>query len=351
MKKRFKVIAVIMATCVILMTSALSVFADGAILTPNIEGLYQASAFVEADVTTIGGKLPVYPDGSETQVDGYLNMSYGKHMSTALTTEELVSLNKNATMTYNEFHEVQVRKYADDYEYYFHNEYVRTGFWNRLSRYKDTVYMYSTVNGSLLNNYGIERPRLVLEYSNVPLSRDYIEKYKAISYINFKFTEDVIYDVVVSGKVSYFNNVTGEMTYLSRGFTKSYGADGTSGNYQFRISPLDLMRELTSDIESDYFEIRDLYITVNPMGYLNESKISEIAFASPASNGEVPRIDDVWNNQNKAFNWTNFTDWISIAVGGFLSFEIMPNITIMGIIGLFMTVALLIWLLKVFAGG
>lgn len=55
----------------------------------------------------------------------------------------------------------------------------------------------------------------------------------------------------------------------------------------------------------------------------------------------------------KAVGETNpdLTSWLSVATGGILAFEILPNITLLDILGILVTIALVIALLKFFAGG
>lgn len=47
----------------------------------------------------------------------------------------------------------------------------------------------------------------------------------------------------------------------------------------------------------------------------------------------------------------NFVDWIVTSVGAFFSFEILPNFSLGGLLGIIVMVVVAIWLLKLFAGG
>lgn len=47
----------------------------------------------------------------------------------------------------------------------------------------------------------------------------------------------------------------------------------------------------------------------------------------------------------------DFTSWIATAVGGFLGFELFPNFSLIGVISIFIMISVVIWVLKVLAGG
>lgn len=354
-KKLLKFLVVISTVFMLVLSMGITSFADGSILVPSSQGIYQVNGYAEPDILTVGGELPLYPEGSEIALEGYLSLSVGKHMNTTLTESELTSISNGGNIRYSENHQITLRKYASDYEYIITEENVNATFHNKYEAFRDTVRIESTLDNDFETAENILHPSIYMHFNELSLSESYCTKYNNASYIRIFSNVPIDYTARITAEVSQFNNVTGEMSYV----TTTHNIDRLTskeinGKYSATFSILGQMMNLKNTITSSkYFSVRDVKVSITPLSSdLSESiKVSTIRVSAPAFNYETPAINDVWNNQNEAYNWTNFTDWIQTAVTGFLRFEVMPNISLMGIMTVFIGFAVFVWFMKMFAGG
>lgn len=348
MKKRFKVLAVIMTTCVILMTSALSVFADGA-GSDDIPFYKIWDGYYCPSIIKFSQPNELYPDGSEVS---------GPRYTVAVSSKVQYSDAKAETLNIGYQINWDVKKYVEitpqTIPAVAPNEYADLSTWNRVMKLTSGYdQYYSTFRGEIVDKYIEGLPMINLRYDDIIYSKEYHSKYNYMTYMRMKTDTYASYFVEVTGDVSSFNNVTGEMVYLENvRYTATVTPTENNGVYTAEFKLLSYLKSLAdSQQEQNLAHLQNVDIRITPTSSTGTGEVQEVAFSSPLKTDDWYTIQDVWNTENEAFNWWNFTDWITIAINGFLSFELMPGISLIGIVGALVGLSIFIYFLKVFAGG
>lgn len=180
--------------------------------------------------------------------------------------------------------------------------------------------------------------------------------------------------VVSDEQANYIVSIQYTVTSIKDGVIETYTEqrtttlDGQVVNLStFNI--IDFTSESLTDPTSNISYVPNEYISDNGECYVNE-----FIFTITNEDPNKDSIDDFWLtstfdrnvNENNIANFYNengvketiyetvevdFTSWIVNAVTSFTTFEIYPGITIGGIVGIFVAIAIVLALLKYFAGG
>lgn len=346
-KKLLKFLVVISTVFMLVISMCITSFASSSILIPSKgDGTWAINSYFAPDTLSIRQTLPEYPNGSEIIEEGYLDYTFGKIQTAVISNDEYQRLINGENISWSVFESAQVRNYAEDTYPDFTAEYVDMGYWNRINRYGDFITYYSTLNKSSYNQYYVTNPTFSLTWESIVMGEN-IADTRPVNYIQLQANGNTGYVTKITSNVSTFNNVTGEMSVVSTSYTNVAYTDSYN---RLNINLYDLFTEIGKNVEHNgYYQLSNIIVTITPT--VENVELDEFRIRTTAYETDYPNIEDVWNTQNEAYNWTNFTDWIQTAVTGFLSFEVMPNISLMGIMTVFVGFAVFVWFMKMFAGG
>lgn len=135
--------------------------------------------------------------------------------------------------------------------------------------------------------------------------------------------------------------------------------EGNSDNYEFRIFP----KELFQDLEGEIFWIKDYKIelicpiyfpnsstaaTNVAIGYKSWVDLPDKSFSDNSlSYVQLARFIDIESNPIQR----DYLDWLVGATKGFFDAEIFPGFSLGGILGIIVAVRVMLWILKMMAGG
>ena len=141
-----------------------------------------------------------------------------------------------------------------------------------------------------------------------------------------------------------------EYVIQSRTFMDRYSFDSLG----FDLYPA-LDQLIPYDYRSDgYIYLTDVLLTFNVIGSAEDGGYFEIF--SP-DRGDLPSVDDWFSQYDLPFkkevivnpadpSGVNFVDWLTVAVGGFLDFELWPGMSLNEIMWIILVAGVLFWFLK-----
>lgn len=113
-----------------------------------------------------------------------------------------------------------------------------------------------------------------------------------------------------------------------------------------------LVRRISYRIDSEYLLNAPISDTFGETVYIDDG-IREDRFLNDIENELTSSLERLIGEVNvtvdvAAISWTS---WLKNAVAGFLDFELMPGLSLAGILGILLGIPMLLWFLKLFAGG
>lgn len=164
------------------------------------------------------------------------------------------------------------------------------------------------------------------------------EEYRTI-YFSDSYTWD---DVVKSDESGVYDGGTEFKTWLQNNATKKTNQGGYDGGYilhwRYQVQTNEYINAYLNSYTSEYMTIGDTADAYEKGYDLGYTKGKESGFSE---------------GYQKAVGETNpdLTSWLTVATEGIFSFKLLPFLTIADMLGIIITIALVIALLKFFAGG